>query len=326
MKQGVSAIKTAVLISLTICIYFQLMATKCYSAEMPKKIFKAADTGIQLSRPTAHSASVQTNSPAQIKSTGLPSNGVFRFGRHEGYLLMPPNYRADRKYPLIIHFHGRGGNHIKSNLMTDSFSLFRQKALARGYIMVTPGYGSDCWMNASAEDITLKCLEYVKERLSIDDSRVYILGCSMGGGAALTFAGRHPDNVEAVCDMFGVSDFERFYRAGHYHRSISTAFGGTPDEILKVYRERSGISYIEQLKSIPLLVIHGDKDGTVPLWNSQNLVDKLQAAGAHPMLIVVPGKGHSNALIKGLEDTVLDHFDATVKKSCKQVPKEKKTN
>jgi len=71
--------------------------------------------------------------------------------------------------------------------------------------------------------------------------------------------------------------------------------------------------YIAQLKNIPLLVIHGDRDNTVPLWNSQVLVDKLQAAGGMARLIVVPGKGHDNTIIRGLEDTVLDHFDSNVK-------------
>lgn len=252
---------------------------------------------------------------ASITSAGLPASGVFRFEGHEAYLLMPQDYRADQKYPLIIHFSGRGMTNVASvgNLGSVDFLLFRQKALARGYIMVTPAYGSDCWMNTVAEVLVLECLEYLQQRLSIDANRIYILGCSMGGGGALVFAGRHADKVAAVCDIFGVTDLERFYRAGSYHQSISAAFGGTPDEKPDIYRERSGISYIEQLKSIPLLVIHGNKDSCVPLWNSQSLVEKLLAAGGHPKFIIVPGKGHENSIIRGLEDAVLDHFDAAVK-------------
>ena len=272
-------------------------------------------SGIQLSRQVAQVAPAATNSPAHAAPAGIPTNGVFRIGDHEGYLLLPPGYRADRKNPLIIHFHGRGGSHIQSNLMSDSFNLFREKAYARGYILLTPGYGSSCWMNPAAEEISLKCLGHVKKILSIDDNRVYLLGCSMGGGAALTFAGRHPDLIAAVCDVFGVADFERFYREGHYCASIADAFGGTPDAIPGVYRERSGISYAAQFKNIPLIVLHGDKDKTVPLWNSQVLVDKLKAAGATPKFIIVPGIGHDNSIIKGLEDTVLDHFDANIKKN-----------
>jgi len=258
-------------------------------------------------------AEVEANSSDRSPAAGLPASGVFRFGAHEGYALLPPGYRSERKYPLIIHFHGRGGSHTKSNLMTEAFALFREKALARGYLLVTPDYGSSCWMNAAAEKLSLECLEYVEKNLSIAPNRVYILGCSMGGAAALTFAGRHPEKIAAVCDIFGISDFERFYREGHYRGSIADAFGGTLEKIPDVYRERSGMHYIAQLKNIPLLVIHGDRDNTVPLWNSQVLVDKLQAAGGMARLIVVPGKGHDNTIIRGLEDTVLDHFDSNVK-------------
>ncbi|MFA7158088.1 MAG: pectinesterase family protein [Kiritimatiellia bacterium] len=271
-------------------------------------------SGAELCRRAPPAATPADKSVTQPAGTNLAAGGVFRFGEHEGYLLVPPGYNAEHKYPLIVHFHGRGGSHIKSNLMTEGFAQFREKALTRGYFIATPDYGSSCWLNAAAEDLSLECIEHVKKTLSIDHNRVYLLGCSMGGGAALTFAGRHPEKIAAVCDVFGVSDFERLYRSGRYCQSIAAAYGGTPDEKPEVYRERSGISYIEQLKNIPLLVIHGDKDGTVPFWNSQVLVDKLQAAGGMARLIVVPGKGHDNSIIMGLEDTVLDYFDSNVKK------------
>ena len=240
---------------------------------------------------------------------GLPVDGVFHFGEHEGYLVIPPNYQTEKKYPLIVNFTGRGMTSVAGGVFTGGFSLLRQKALARGYVIVMPGYGSDTWMNEVAEKIVLECLEHIQSRLSIDADRIYILGGSMGGGGALVFSGRHADKVAAVCDFFGVSDLERFYRAGNYHQSISSAFGGTPDEKPDVYRERSGINYVERLKSIPILIVHGDKDPTVPLLYSQIFVGKMRAAGANPDFVVVPGGSHDDNIVKGLEDKVLDHFD-----------------
>ena len=37
---------------------------------------------------------------------GLPVDGVFHFGEHEGYLVIPPNYQTEKKYPLIVNFTG----------------------------------------------------------------------------------------------------------------------------------------------------------------------------------------------------------------------------
>ena len=76
-----------------------------------------------------------------------------------------------------------------------------------------------------------------------------------------------------------------------------------------MYRERSGINYVERLKSIPILIVHGDKDPTVPLLYSQIFVGKMRAAGANPDFVVVPGGSHDDNIVKGLEDKVLDHFD-----------------
>jgi len=251
---------------------------------------------------------------ARMIAPDLPMNGLFRFGAHTGWIMTPPNYDPGKKYPFILHFHGRGGSAERSNLHAPEFSEFRRLAMERGYIVAVPGYGSDCWMNAEAEDITLECIRFLRQRLAIDPKRFYVLGCSMGGGAALTFSARHPEMISAICDIFGVTDFERFYKAGFYNKSIGAAFGGSPDEKPEVYQERSAISHIDVLKSKPLLVIHGDKDDCVPIWNSKVLVEKLKAAGASPEFIIVPGKGHDNGIIQGLENKVLDFFDGAVKK------------
>ena len=240
----------------------------------------------------------------------LPYTGLFYFGKHTGYIQVPPDYNPAKKYPFIIFFHGRGGNTIQNNFLVEEFSTFRRKVASRGYIVALPGYGNDCWMNARGEAISLEMIEFLKKRLSIDPKRFYVMGCSMGGGAALTFSMRHKEMVAAVCDIFGVTDFIRFYNEGFYNKSISGAYGASPAENPRIYRERSAIYHINDLKQLPLLIIHGSKDRVVPIWNSKTLYEKLKVAGAKVELVVVPGIGHTNAIIKGLEDKVINYFDS----------------
>jgi acetyl esterase/lipase len=42
----------------------------------------------------------------------------------------------------------------------------------------------------------------------------------------------------------------------------------------------------------PTLILHGEKDPTVPLQQSQLMIERLKAAGDHGELVVKPGAGH----------------------------------
>jgi hypothetical protein len=240
---------------------------------------------------------------------GLPYDGVFKFGKNKGYLQLPQNYDPSKKYPFILCFHGRGGSAISNNFTSSDFMGFKKLCSEKGFIIAVPGYGSDCWLNESGEKITLEMIDFLEKKLSINPKQFYVMGCSMGGASALVFTIRHPEKVTAVCDIFGITDYVKFYNKGFYNKSIKAAYGGTPSEKPKYYAERSAINYIDVLKKKPLLVIHGTRDFCVPKWNSDELVAKLKAENANVEYIVVPGMNHNNAIIKGLENKIIDFFE-----------------
>ena len=245
----------------------------------------------------------------------LPSYGMFQFGENEAFIQIPDDYDSDKAYPLILFFHGRGGDATWFLEETCELKSFLMEARRRGYIFTAPSYGTDSWMNAQAEILTLELIEFLSQQLSLDSKRLYLFGNSMGGGATLTFTARHAEKVAAACDIYGISDFVRFYNESNYKKSISDAFGGSPSQYPEVYRQRSGVYNIEQLKSVPLLILHGDRDGIVPLSHSEILYDKLKAANAQVELIVVPGIGHNKKIICGQENRILDFFETASSKS-----------
>ncbi|MFA6566768.1 MAG: prolyl oligopeptidase family serine peptidase [Victivallales bacterium] len=240
----------------------------------------------------------------KMLTDSIPYEGVFSFGRNKGYIKVPENYESQKQYPLILFFHGRGGSALENNFTSDVFKAFREKASRNGCIVAVPEYGTSSWFNETAENITLEMLDFLNRKLSLA-SGYYVMGCSMGGGSALVFAARHKEKVKAVCDIFGVTDYARFYNEGHYRDSIASAYGGSPSENPQVYRDRSAINHIDDLKDIPVLVIHGDKDSAVPKWNSDLLVEKLKQANGKVEYIVVSGRGHENGIVANLEDRIL---------------------
>jgi dipeptidyl aminopeptidase/acylaminoacyl peptidase len=244
-----------------------------------------------------------------IITENIPNECVFKFGNHEGYIKLPNKYSPSKKYPLILFFSGRGGSAGNSNFNSVDFTAFRLKTDERGYIVASPGYGSDCWFNEDAEKITLDMIDFISEKVSVDTSRFYIMGCSMGGTAALIFAARHPERVKAVCDVFGVTDLNRFYKESSYKESISKAYGGTPERREQYYHDRSAINLLEKYKKIPFMIIHGDEDSRVPKWNSDILVRKMHDYKISVKYSVISGIGHENRIINGLENSILDFFD-----------------
>jgi acetyl esterase/lipase len=142
----------------------------------------------------------------------------------------------------------------------------------------------------------------------LDPDHIGALGASAGGHLAALLGtsdssagwdvGEYPDQssrVQAVVTLSGLSDFTRPIQAG-VSFSIFYAFGalaGDPDPRMAA---ASPVTYITP-DDPPFLIIHGDKDGVVPVEQARVLSERLQAANVPATLVIVQGGGHD---LKGL--------------------------
>src|SRR4029078_4874909 len=55
-------------------------------------------------------------------------------------------------------------------------------------------------------------------------------------------------------------------------------FGGSPSELPQVYRERSPITYVEQVR-VPVMVLAGENDPRCPIRQIDNYLDRLRDLG-----------------------------------------------
>ena len=237
----------------------------------------------------------------------IPYDGVATVDNIAAYYVVPPDYMKTKKYPLIIFLHGHGGTAQLNNLHTKYFLTFLEKCKTRGFIVGAPAYGKNSWMNDNGEKIVQEFIRSVKKELSIDENRIYLMGKSMGGGSALTFSFRNLDTVAAVCDIAGVTDYIRFYEESQYSEELEAAYGGSPKENMIYYMRRSSIYNVSQLQKIPVLIIHGDIDPTVPDWNASLLFERLKEEDSLVEFICRSNTGHYG-LIVGIEDRILDFF------------------
>ncbi len=270
---------------------------------------RAADAQSDLRASAAIVAAADTNAAS--------AGAVYEFDGRKAWLQLPADYAAepDRRWPAIVFLHGRGGSHLRNNILSESYRPFRALVKQQGYLLAAPDYGANNWFNAQAEEIIGALIRSLQKTHRMDERRLLLMGSSMGGGAALAYAGRHPGEVIGVCDVFGVSDWEQLHKDGKFHKFLEPAFGGPPPADGGAYRERSAMNYIPALARMPVLIIHGEKDRTVPIAYSERLHEALQAAGGNVEFIRVPGKGHDNTIIEGLEPNVLEFF-----RQCASIP------
>ncbi len=183
------------------------------------------------------------------------------------YLLaLPKGYGDDpaRKWPLILFLHGAGER-------GEDLELVKKHGipkLAEGgdlpFIAVSPQCPCETWWSDHIPAL-LALLDDVAARYAVDERRVYLTGLSMGGYGSWHLGAKHPERFAAVAPICG---------GGSWH-------AGFPAKV-------------QALKGTPVWVFHGAKDPTVPLRESQVLVDKLTECGGNVRFTVYPEAGHDS--------------------------------
>jgi dipeptidyl aminopeptidase/acylaminoacyl peptidase len=212
------------------------------------------------------------------------------------WVVYPPGFDANRKYPVMMLLHG--GPH---NSMTDGLQWrWNAEVFASwGYVVTwhnfhgSSGFGNDFtdsinpdWITLPYED-TIKAAEWLMAKPWIDRERMVAAGGSYGGFLAATLLGRaHPFKAlvahAAVYNMYTQqgSDYgaetERFFN-----------YWEKPEEFARYSPHTSAGNF-----KTPTLIIHNQLDLRVPLNHGIELFNTLQKRGVPSKLLYYPDENH----------------------------------
>jgi poly(3-hydroxybutyrate) depolymerase len=167
------------------------------------------------------------------------------------WLQIPAAYDPSNPCPLLIGWHQWGGNHWELKQATD----FDEIANERGWIAACHhGISTTHWNNHSTQSHVVDVIAWIQENYCIDESRIYMIGSSMGGAAGMVFSNNHLDPagpmVAAAASVSGIQDCERRFHEQGINNSMIAAFGGTPDEVPYEYHRNSAIYFADSTESM----------------------------------------------------------------------------
>lgn len=239
------------------------------------------------------------------------------YGRKFGTALTLDVFEPARKNGAAIFFIDSFG-YFSEHENIEFFSFFYQRLLDHGYTIFAVVHGAQPrFIVPEIEEDIHRAVRFVRHnatRWGVDSNKFGIIGGSAGGHLSLTIGtqggpgspdakdpiDRESSAVQAVACVFPPTDFlnwskpnEDWMEPANMHE-FAPAFGpkaNTREGRQGLGREISPIYFVTS-KMPPTLIIHGDADKLVPLYQSQSFARKCQEVGTYCKLIVTPGAGH----------------------------------
>ena len=210
-------------------------------------------------------------------------------------IIKPKNFRADRKYPVVMFIYGGTSAPQVANAWQPDI-LWNQLLLNAGYVVVKVDNRAATGISKELENTVLKRLgeaetpdlvaaaRWLKKQSWVDPARVGVWGWSYGGYMTLQLMTRSQE-FKAGISVAPVVDW-RFYDTKWTEGPMRT-----PQENPKGYESTSLIPLAKQLHG-RVLIVYGTYDDNVHPYNEMAFIDALIKAGKRFDMMAYPMRQH----------------------------------
>ena len=199
------------------------------------------------------------------------------------YLYFPEDYeeKNNKEFPLLLFLHGGGES-------GDSLSSLKSngppKMIAEGkqfpFLILAPqNPHKKKWWNTRA---VVQLLDTIVKNNRVDKNRIYLTGLSRGGGAAWEMAVLYPDKFAALAVVCGMAP---------------VPYAGWIN------------------KKMPIWVFHGEEDSSIPISESESMVNRLREMDYNVKFTSYPGVGHDSWIRAYKTEELYTWFIAQSRKS-----------
>ena len=237
----------------------------------------------------------------------------------EAWIVRPPNFDPNKKYPLILEIHG-GPFAAYGPFFSPEIQLYA----AAGYVVVyanprgSTSYGSEfanlienAYPSQDFDDL-MSVVDSTIAKGSIDSDNLFVTGGS-GGGCLTAWIVGHTNRFRAAVSAKPVINWYSFILTADMYPFFSQYwFTDLPWDKVENYLERSPITYVGNVKT-PTMMMVGEADPRTPASEAEQFYQALKLRKVDTALVRIPGASHgitqrpSNLIAKSLN--ILAWFD-----------------
>ena len=216
----------------------------------------------------------------------------------QGFIVKPPHFDPNKKYPLILNIHG--GPHS-----TYGYTFFHEMhwMAAKGYVVFYPNprgstsfgqdFGNIIQYHYPGDDYKdlMAGVDAVIAKGYVDPDKTGVTGGS-GGGLLTDWVIGQTNRFKAAVAQRDIADWRDFWYTADFSLFTPTWFKGAPWREEADFKARSPITYIENVQT-PLMLVLGEADyRTPPAAGGEQMFRALKYLKKPVVMVRFPGESH----------------------------------
>jgi dipeptidyl aminopeptidase/acylaminoacyl peptidase len=219
----------------------------------------------------------------------------------QGWVVKPPDFDPSRKYPMMLVIHG--GPHSMYGV---GFNYSWQEHASNGYLVLftnprgSTGYGSafaneinNAYPGKDYDDL-IAGVDTLIGRGYVDESRMYVYGCS-GGGVLTAWVVGHTDRFAAAssnCPVINWLSFVGTTDGVSWYRNFEHFPWDDPSEHLR----RSPLMYVGNVTT-PTMLMTGENDLRTPMTQTEEYYAALKVLGVPTAMLRFQNEWHGTSSV-----------------------------